>query len=346
MINIISRSLIFKNVSGPKKVIDNLIKGLDKIGYPYVLNKRLDYCSCLYIHDDRIALQEVKNLDPRIRVIVGPNLYVVPRDLPRSLDISRAVYLVPSEWNKRFWLHFSFDKCPMEVWGTGIDTEEFKPSTEKKEFVLLYFKQRFNEELERVEMGLKKKNINYKLLHYDKGYKESEFKYLLKESRYVVWLGRQESQGIALQEILSSNIPILVCDVSSVGHCLGGGELNREEKDYTDTSSASYFDDRCGIKIKNLEEIENALDTMEEKLNNFAPREYILENLTLEGQAKKLLGFYEKYFNISYTEGLMEKPFYLGNWINAKWHYVLYLKLKHWVKILLVKFGIWKLIKG
>jgi hypothetical protein len=346
MINIISRSLIFKNVSGPKKVVDNLIKGLDKIGYPYVLNKRLDYCSCLYIHDDRVALQKVKELDPRVRVVVGPNLYVVPRDLPHSLDISRAVYLVPSEWNKRFWLHFGFDKCPMEAWGAGIDTEEFSPSGNKKEFILLYFKQRFNEELERVEKELKKKNLKHKLLHYDKGYNESDFKDFLEKSRYVIWLGRQESQGIALQEVLSSNIPVLVCDVSSVGHCIGGGELNQEEKDYTDTSSASYFDDRCGVKIKDLGFVGNAIDEMEGKLHSFTPREYILENLTLEGQAKKMIGFYEKYFHVSYIEGLAEKPVHLGNWINAKWYYVFYLKLKHWIKILLVKIGLWKLIKG
>lgn len=346
MLNIVSRSAVFKNISGPQKVVANLIKGLEKVNYPYVVNKRLDYCERLYIHDDTIALSEVSKLDPRIKVLVGPNLYVVPRDLPKELDISRAVYLVPSAWSRNFWQHFGFDRCPMEVWPTGIDTEEFKPLVGKKDFILVYFKQRFMNELEAVKKELELKNLPYRILHYDKGYKEEEFKELLKNTRYVIWLGRQESQGIALEETLSENIPILICDVSSVGHCIGGGELNQAEKDFTDTTSAEYFDSRCGIKIKDLSELGAAIEKMENNLASFEPRKYVLENLSLEGQAKKLLHFYDKYFGLSYEAGLLEKPLHLGDWQNAKWHYVLYLKLKHNFKMVLVKIGIWKLIKG
>ena len=38
-LNIISETYSKKKVSGPNKVIINTIKGLKRIGYPYVLNK-------------------------------------------------------------------------------------------------------------------------------------------------------------------------------------------------------------------------------------------------------------------------------------------------------------------
>lgn len=344
MINIISRSIVFKNITGPQKVVANLIKGLEKLNYPYVVNKRLDYCERLYIHDDRSALMEISKLDPKIKILVGPNLYVVPRDIPGELDISRAVYLVPSEWNKRFWLHFGFSKCPMESWAAGIDTREFLPSDKPKEFILIYWKQRSENELNIIKGELEKRDLPYKILHYDKGYAEENFRKILSKTRYVIWLGRQESQGIALQEILASNVPVLVCDVESVGHCVGGGELNSEEKDYKDTTSAEYFDGRCGVKIKNLININSAIEKMESGFNGFSPREYILENLSLEGQAKKLINLYEKHFNMPYDAGEVFVSGGDSGWRNAKPEYIFYLKVKHGIKMALVRMHLWNFI--
>ena len=71
MINIISKSYLSRNVSGPKKVVDNLIKGLNILGYPYVVNKRLDACQRLWIHDDTVALAEI-NKDKTKAVDAGP----------------------------------------------------------------------------------------------------------------------------------------------------------------------------------------------------------------------------------------------------------------------------------
>ena len=289
MLNIISRSILFKNVSGPKKVVENLIKGLDKISYPYVINKRLDACKRLWIHDDTKALREISNLPKEIKIIVGPNIYNLPKDIPEYLDLSTIVYLQPSIWTKSFWLKFGADKYSIEVWPTGIDTEEFKPSRktrEKKEFVLVYFKKRFADELETVKNALNRKNIDYRIIDYAKGYKESNYKNLLVKSKYVIWLGIGEAQGIALQEALSVDVPILVCDVYSVGHRVGGEEFSQEEKEFQNTTSAPYFDSRCGIKIKDLNDLRQGIDFMESHLKNFKPREYILENLSLDKKQK------------------------------------------------------------
>ena len=338
MINIISKAYLSKNATGPKKVVDNFIKGLDILGYPYVINKRLDACQRLWIHDDTTALARINRLSPDIKVIAGPNLYVVPRQVPRNIDLLKIVYIHPSQWVKDFWLHFGFDRCPIEPWPTGIDTEEFRPSPKIKKFALVYFKQRSQEELFQVEKALKKKGVAYRIINYG-NYQEQEYKELLAETRYAIWLGRQESQGIALQEALATNAPVLVCDVRNVGHWTASQKemavLTDEENNFTNTTSAAYFDERCGVKIKNLSEIDEAVNKMENEWQNFQPRQYILENLSLEKQAGDLLAIYDKYFGLTIEQGRRISAGKSGNWRNNKLYFKLYLNLKNSAKHIL-----------
>jgi len=346
MLNIISRSILFKNVSGPKKVVENLIKGLDILGYPYVINKGLDSCQRLWIHDDTIALKKVAPLPPEIKVVAGPNLYNLPKNIPSDLDLKRVVYLQPSPWAKKFWEYFGFNKCVLDVWPTGIDTEKFKPFNEKKEFVLVYFKFRLESELKGAKKILEKRGLNYKIIEYGK-YKNMDYQNLLRKTRYIIWLGITESQGIALAEALSADIPILIWDVKYMGQSVSRiiSNFTKEEKDYQNTTSAPYFDDSCGVKIKEASELEKAVEYMEKNLNKFQPRKYILENLSLDKKAKDLIFLYEKHFGLKYKDGFNEKLLKRGDWLNNKFYYIIYLKLKHFVKMLLIKSGIWNFMK-
>lgn len=338
MLNIISKAYLSKTSTGPKKVVDNLIKGLDILGYPYVINKQLDACEMLWIHDDLEALSSIDTLDVATKVVAGPNLYVVPRQIPKTINLSKIVYLHPSEWVKDFWITFGFDRCPIEAWPVGIDTEEYKPSTQEKTTVLVYFKQRSLEELTRVKEALDKKSTTYQIITYGE-YREEDYKKLLETTRYIVWLGRQESQGIALQEALAANVPILVCDVDHLGHWEASPKemavFTEEENAFTNTTSAAYFDDRCGIKIKDLSMLGDSLDRIERALHDFSPRQYILENLSLEKQAKDLLAVYEKYFGITFEQGKQITICKRGNWRNNKLYFKIYSKLKQSIKRLL-----------
>ena len=109
MINIISRSIISKETSGPKKVVENLIKGLEIINYPYCVNKDLKSTSQLWIHDDVNALKEASKL--KIKAIVGPNIFILPRNIPSNLNLSTFTYVHPSQWAVDFWKDFGFNKC-------------------------------------------------------------------------------------------------------------------------------------------------------------------------------------------------------------------------------------------
>ena len=226
----------------------------------------------------------------------------------------------------------------------GIDTDSFKPSKEKKDIVLIYFKQRFKEELEKVKAILRSKNLDFRVIVYG-NYIESDYQNLLGRSKYIIWVGRQESQGLALQEALASDVPILVWDVSYMGHSDPNSGFTPEESAYKNTTSAPYFSESCGLKIKEIEELPSAIDFMESNLKKFKPRDFIVSNLSLDGRAREFLGFYEKYFGLLYEDGFNEKLFNNSDWINKKWYYILYLKFKHELKMILVKAGLWEYIQ-
>ena len=100
MINIISKQVGESRVSGPQKVLVNLVKGLERIGYPYALNRHPSAARRLWIHDDVAALRFMHQ--PGVLPVLGPNLFVMPVDAESCVDFGGAVYLQPSEWAVRF----------------------------------------------------------------------------------------------------------------------------------------------------------------------------------------------------------------------------------------------------
>jgi hypothetical protein len=323
MLNIISRSYVEGEINGPQKVVTSLIKGLDILGYPYCINKDLGATSQLWIHDDPRAFAEAAK--GGIHAIVGPNIYIMPKNIPVDIDMSKLIYIQPTRWTCNFWKDRGFDKCPLDVWPSAIDTDEFterpRPANGN---VLLYYKQRPTEELDFVTAMLEKKKIPYDIIRYG-SYSQKEYVAKLKNARYVFWLGRHETQGIALEEALAMNVPALVWDVSAVGHWLprekDKNNYSPEEATYTNTTSAEYFDDRCGIKTKNRTDIESAIDRMEQNWSTFSPRQYISENLGLEKQARTMIDLFTKHLGISYEDGKNETIKNNKKWQNAQLHF-------------------------
>lgn len=318
MINIISKSYIDKEIRGPKKVVDNLITGLQKINYPYVINKKLDATDRLWIHDDIAALREINKLPQRVRTIIGPNLFISPDQIPKDIDISKTIYIQPSLNVVDIWNKQGFNRTKLEIWPAGVDIEKFRPSPASKEYVLLYFKNRSTDDLKEVESTLKEKNIAYRLIKYGH-YKEKDYLETLQKTKYIIWLGGSESQGLALEEAMAMNVPILVAD---------------EGKDFLgiDITAAPYFSSECGIKIKSLDMLNEKIEEMEKSWMNFNARKFVTENLSLEKQAKDLLMIYANYFGLSYEQGFSEKIQSNEDWRNNKFYFKLLLKSKGYLK--------------
>jgi len=315
MLNIISRSFCDSRASGPNKVVHNLIKGLDRIGYPYVTNKDLAYGDYLWIHDDAPALVALKRYPRKDKVVVGPNI-ILPEDL--LFDCGDIILLQPSQWTKDFCLKYRFSKSPVEVWPTGLDTDMFAAAQpEKRQKVLVYFKQRFPEELNYIENILKEKKIDYEVIRYG-SYREKDYLDSLQAAKYVIWIGRQESQGVAFQESLASDIPVLVWDVPRLGHWLPDTAAEKamfssEESAFAGATAAPYFDARCGYKILDRGVLAESVAKMEREYLSFRPREFVLENLSLEKKAHALLEIFRRY-NPSKKEDVAPTSGSIKNW--------------------------------
>ncbi len=212
-------------------------------------------------------------------------------------NLKSCVVLQPSNWMKDFLLKSSFNACPIDIWPAGIDTDIFIPSNNPKEIVLIYFKQRFKFELLLVTSILKKKGIPCEIIEYG-AYEENDYKQKLNRSRYIIWIGRSESQGIAMGEALSQNIPMLVWEISCFGHAADGSNdmFTDDQKAYVGAHAATYFDDTCGKIIYHAEEIDTGIDFLEKNLVTFRPRDYVLKNLSIKRQAQAFINLYDTHW--------------------------------------------------
>jgi glycosyltransferase involved in cell wall biosynthesis len=231
-------------------------------------------------------------LYPNKNFVFGPHFSVFPDDNTRKLINNRTVYIQPSEWAKNVWIHdYNFNNAPIVVYPFGVDTEHFKPSdSNHKSNVTVYFKRRDGNDLQFVTNFLDQNNINHKVFSYG-SYHENDYIEYLKSSMYCIWIGTHESQGFAFEECLSMNVPILVWDATKMSQEVGCSETYH--KITTACTTCPYWDERCGEKFYNTEEFVDSFNNFVKNLKNYKPREYILDNLTIEKQSKIFLKLFD-----------------------------------------------------
>jgi hypothetical protein len=309
VINIVSTQPGSSTLRGPYKVYRNLVKGLEAIGYPYVVNGALNSTRRLWVHDDPVALRYASQSGAK--TVVGPNLYVLPCDIPPVIDLKGCLYIQPSEWAASVWRTAGFTECALVTWPVGIDLEEFRPAAGRaqRDTVMVYHKLRSEQELARILASLDRASLRYRLFRYG-SYHEADYRSCLGEASLVVWHGCHESQGIALQEALAMDVPVLLCDVSRLSEAEGPGFP--PELDALRVTAAPYFDPSCGWRTYDLDVGSMARHMLRQRWM-FAPRAYVQANLSLEGQARRFVSLWE-HFGLSVDDGYSEGRISCGEW--------------------------------
>ena len=201
---------------GPGKVRDNLLKGLESLDVKVYHNQERNHTGWLH---------GIPSASFPKHWLLGPNLFTLPNDAP------------PEVWNVKRNIVVN-----MSVWAVGIDTEKFKPQRGQRKKCLVYHKRGSENNLKLILETLTSLKIDYIVLKYGE-YSEEELMSACGESLFAILNTATESQGIAYQEILSMGIPCYVIDK----------EVWDDRPEVScPASSAPYFDDRCGIKYKNL----------------------------------------------------------------------------------------------
>ena len=229
---------------------------------------------------------------PNTKFIFGPHFSVFPEKnhMETIKGNKNVLYIQPSEWAKNVWLFNPLCKnITIESLPFGVDTEKFSPTKYllERDKVFIYFKHRNPNDLQIVETFLADKNYNYRIFSYRSRYNEDEYLDYLQNSKYGIWIGGHESQGFALQEALSCNVPLLVWSVKSMNQEYGSN--------YNDIPATTipYWDERCGEYFTNLNDLSLTFEKFISNINNYNPREYILQNLSVDKCEKKLIKLIE-----------------------------------------------------
>lgn len=264
--------------AGPGKVITNLKKGLELIGYSCVENGDFqDDCMHLCLSEHPIL-----NSEKISKIFIGPNICTLPIDHKVVMEKRYIKYLVNSQWTYdcyKTWI----EENKLAIWPVGIDTDSFTNvrNNFKLNDCLVYYKRRPASELNTVTSLLEKNGQSYVILQYG-NYSEEQFKNLLSISKYTIILDGIESQGIAIQEIMSSNIPMLVWNLDFWN--------DRGEAYKFSASSVPYWSNECGFRFSNGSDIEESYRIFMNNIDNYQPRNYILRELTLKKTAENLVG--------------------------------------------------------
>ena len=178
------------------------------------------------------------------------------------------------------------------AWPVGIDTDRWAPKLDaaKDIDVLIYNKIRWDHErMERTLVSpirdrLKALSVSFLEIRYG-SYQEEEFLALLGRCRAMIFICEHETQGIAYQQALSVGVPILAWDRG--GYWQDPAFYPHKVK-FEPVTSVPYWDPRCGQRFASLDEFPERLDAFLNacRRDAFSPRDFILENLTLDGCAR------------------------------------------------------------
>lgn len=222
---------------------------------------------------------------PNIKFIFGPQFSVFPDEKQLQLvNAQNSVYIQPSQWVVDLWYSYNLKNniyiCPF-----GVDTTRFDQikSIEKRDKVFIYHKRRRPEELIAVVKLLQNYNVQYEIFDYDHRYDENYYLNYLHDSKYGIWVDAHESQGFALQEAIACNVPLLVWNVTSMNQEYGSSYGN------IPATTIPYWDERCGDFFHNANELEEKYKSFVSKLDQYKPRDFIIENLSIAKCEDKLL---------------------------------------------------------
>jgi glycosyltransferase involved in cell wall biosynthesis len=217
---------------------------------------------------------------PHVKFIFGPHLAVFPNDSMSCLLGNNSIYIQPSQWVVDYWkLYPVCSNLTMKALPFGVDTDKFFPNpiyTDRSN-IFVYLKRRQPAELQMILEYLDSMCIAYKLFDYKDGdgYDEQEYIQYLQTCKYGIWLGAHESQGFALEEALSCNVPLLVWSVSSLNQ-----EYGYNYPDFPATT-VPYWDACCGELFYNHSDFASSFSLFLSKLDSYTPREYIVDHLSI-----------------------------------------------------------------
>jgi hypothetical protein len=266
-------------MNGPLKVILNLKESLDENEIKYSINNN-SYEKNIVLHYDSNGYSKHEQLEHN-SCFIGPQFW--PFDNYGKFLVENPQYynklIVPSYWVKNLLVtKFKVNSDKVAIWPVGIKQSNLNKNI--KYDCLIYFKRRTEEELHKIVNFIKSKNLSYNIISYG-SYQESDFELLSSQSKFCFLLNGSESQGIAVQEMMNDNIPLLVWDIT---------EWNDQGEFYkVPSTSVPYWSETCGERFFNENQMEETFCKFYDRISSYNPREFVEKNLSYKRSVEILM---------------------------------------------------------
>ncbi len=296
IISLVKKMLFVKRkVSSLEMVFINLVKGLKRIGAHHAVNLPFHKLA----PDDVVVMlgsgmDTLRSYTGKQKVIAGIGLMTHPSEVPDLFSTYPVkLYLQHSHWTQDIYNRF-YGQGSTKIWPAGIDTDHWKRrNNEPRNKVLIYNKVMWPAHgeggsiMDHITTSLNTKAIEHTIITYG-SYSGKEYRNLLDQSYAMIFLCEHESQGMACQEALSMNVPVFAWNQ---GYWLDPNRFAWGEVDPVPASSVPYFNEQCGMMFKDQEDFDRQVDVFLNlaKDKKFAPRAYVLDHLTLEKSAQRML---------------------------------------------------------
>ena len=277
--------------------LDTYIHHKNKIGFILMCQaKNIDYLisksQADFDKDWDLVFIPSEYIDPRYfpyakAIMYGPHSFIFVNGVWRKNVLafpSNCFYNVLCNWVKDLQEEFGGLSMVTKPIPFAVDVEKFKPKNQTKIYdCFVYFKRRHTDDLNYIISILNKKNLSYKVIVYGK-YNEEDYIEILNSSKFGIWIGCHESQGFALEEALSCDVPLLVFNCTSMFQ-----EYNEKNEIcyknelghfFLKATSVPYWDERCGLTFTKQEEFIPNLDRLLAEYTKFHPRDYIEKTLS------------------------------------------------------------------
>jgi glycosyltransferase involved in cell wall biosynthesis len=267
---------------GHYALVRSVVEGLHAIGADFNFNPRRlsDVAQIVYAPANEALRQaiELKRRGAVRYLAAGPVNALFADECGGILlepEIDRVI--VPSEWTMDLYEGFPALAAKSRVCPCGVDEEVWRPSGgTKKRTAVVYWKsgaERFCADVEAVvrRCGLEPVRVSSK--HGEHGmFKPEAYREALDRSVAAVFLSTFETQGIALAEAWSMNVPAVVWDPQ--------GEAEWRGRSFRSRSSAPYLTDDTGVTFRAIDELEPVLKRALDSLASFQPRAWVLRHMT------------------------------------------------------------------
>ena len=264
-------------------LVRSVVEGLRAIGADFNFNPgRLSEVARVVYAPANEALLQAAALKRQARIdylVAGPvnALFVDECDgILQMPEIDRLIVAHP--WALEFLrgapaLLAKSTACPC-----GIDTEVWKPSGRVGDtpIAVVYWKSGDETFCERVEQivrscGLEPRRV--RALHGEHAmFSAADYRRLLDQAAIGVFLSTFETQGLALAEAWSMNVPTVVWDPQGVAQWRG--------RSFESRSSAPYLTPATGRLWRTIDELEPVLRAAMADRSAFHPRRWMLANMT------------------------------------------------------------------